>query len=444
MASRRHKPGRAPTREKTRGGAPPPPSRPRFAVAAIIAIAAVALVATVYFLTRHPGPSEGGPPAAPAGPTGVAAADGGTVAAGTGSAPSGPEADVTSPEVWTGRALLVSRKFHEVYTPCWEGAYGAFGDAHLFRATGDSSLLRFHAVTHDLTAMCAGTWVDDRAWVCLAELEWWRVTGRTHMGWIADAVSRYDAARAEGRLSDHEGYWSWYNWSPAHRVNEPIFTNSNMNQLVAVACGLYEATGRKRFLDDALLVWNGDGRVPGIEATLYRGNGLWEGREGRAAFGKELPWGGLAYASIGAALYRATGDRKYREIAVATVRRIMDPRTGWVDPENFYQIRMDGNGNFVQFLLDAWEIAPAELSAVPGMVRTMLQHVWTNDRGTASVVLHRGSDHGIRNGWNPRGGEEGYGVDEVGTVHAQGEAAKAFGYYADVAEEIRKGIPPQE
>ena len=212
-----------------------------------------------------------------------------------------------------------------------------------------------------------------------------------------------------------------------------------MNQMVAVACGLYRATGQRRFLDDALLVWNGDGTIPGIEAKLYRGDGRWEGREGRAAFGKELPWGGLEYASIGAALYRATGAEKYREIAVATVRRIMDPSTGWVDPGNFYQLRMDGNGNFVQFLLDAWEIAPDELAGVPAMVEKMLEHVWSNDGGTAAAVLHRTTDHGIRNGWNPQGGEDGYGVDEVGTVHAQGEAAKAFGYYANVADRIRKG-----
>jgi len=115
---------------------------------------------------------------------------------------------------------------------------------------------------------------------------------------------------------------------------------------------------------------------------------------------------------------------------VATVRRILDPATGWVDPASFYQIRMDGNGNFVQFLLDAREIAPDELADVPGKIEKMLEHVWSNDNGAAKVVLHRDGDHGIRNGWNPRGGEDGYGVDEVGTVHAQGEAMKAFGMFA--------------
>jgi len=60
----------------------------------------------------------------------------------------------------------------------------------------------------------------------------------------------------------------------------------------------------------------------------------------------------------------------------------------------------------------------------------MLTHVWTNHGGTATVVLHRTGDNGIRNGWNPRGGEDGYGVDEVGTVHAQGEAMRAFGTFA--------------
>ena len=28
---------------------------------------------------------------------------------------------------WTERALAVTRLFHRVYTPCWEGAYGAIG-----------------------------------------------------------------------------------------------------------------------------------------------------------------------------------------------------------------------------------------------------------------------------------------------------------------------------
>jgi hypothetical protein len=332
----------------------------------------------------------------------------------------------------------VSKAFRRVYTPCWEGAYGSFGDAKLFAATGDSTILLFYAKEHELSDMCAGTWVDDRAWVCLAELEWWNVTGRTETRWVADAARRYDEARAEGRLSDDEGFWSWYNWPPGRGGSERIFTNSNMNQMAAAACGLYQATGRKTYLDDALLVWNGRGRTPGVEARLYKGNGKWEGRPGRAAFGKELPWAGLEYASIGAALYRATGQRKYREIAVATVRRVLDPRAGWVDPADSYQLAMDGNGNFVQFLLDAWEVAPEELADVPSKVGRMLDHVWTNARGSAAVTLHRETDDGIRNGWNPAGGEDGYGVDEVGTVHAQGEAAKAFGYYANVAARLAK------
>jgi hypothetical protein len=386
----------------------------------ILAIASVILAAALYFLLPENDPTL---PIRQTGASRPATAAGEDPAAGQG---------------WTDRAVLVSRQFHRVYTPCWEGAYGAVGDARLFSVTGDSSLLRFHSVTHDLRGMCSGTWLDDRAWVCLAELEWWRVTGKTHMGWITDAAARYDEARAEGRLSNHEGYWTWYNWSPSHRVNEPIFTNSNMNQMAAVGCGLYEATGRRRYLEDALMVWNGDGVSEGIEARLYRGGGRWEGRQGRAAFGKELPWGGLAYASIGASLFRATGEPKYREIAVATVRRILDPATGWVDPVSFYQLRMDGNGNFVQFLLDAWEIAPVELADVPAKIEKMLEHVWSNDNGTARVVLHRAADHGIRNGWNPRGGEDGYGVDEVGTVHAQGEAMKAFGMFAAVDDRIRR------
>jgi hypothetical protein len=108
----------------------------------------------------------------------------------------------------------------------------------------------------------------------------------------------------------------------------------------------------------------------------------------------------------------------------------MDPANGWVDPEHFYQVRMDGNGAFVNFLLDAYMTAPDELEEIPGKVEKMLEHVWTNHYGKASVTLHRTRDHGIRNGWNPHGGEDGYGVNEVGTVHPQSQALRAFGLYA--------------
>src|SRR5512140_3230135 len=47
-------------------------------------------------------------------------------------------------ELWLKRAYEVDALFHEVYTPCWEGAYGAIGDAYLFATTNDSSLLQFH------------------------------------------------------------------------------------------------------------------------------------------------------------------------------------------------------------------------------------------------------------------------------------------------------------
>jgi hypothetical protein len=331
---------------------------------------------------------------------------------------------------WIDRARAVSAKFHEVYTPCWEGAYGAIGDAYLFMATNDSSLLRFHIVDHDLRLMCEGTWVDDRAWVCLAELTWWSVTGKGNMGLVVDAMRRYDEARREGRFSSHEGFWSWYNWPPGSGVNDRVFTNSNMNQMATVACKLYDATGNRRFLDDALLAWNGDGRIPGIEKRWYRGNGIWEGRLGPAAFGKELPWDGTGYCSVAAALYHSTSDEKYRRIAVATARHVMDPTTGWVDPQDYYQLRMDGNGAFVNFLLDAYAIAPNELADLLPKIEAMLTHVWTNAHGHARFVLHRESDNGIRNGWNPFGGEDGYNVNEVGTVHAQGEAARAFGVFA--------------
>jgi len=332
--------------------------------------------------------------------------------------------------LWITRAEAVTALFHRVYTPCWEGAYGAIGDAYLFAATGDSSLLQFHIFDHDLTRMCEGTWVDDRAWVCLAELAWWRFTGRRNMTLVLDASRRYAEAREQGRFSSVEGFWSWYNWPPSARVQDRIFTNSNMNQMVTVACGLYEATRDRRFLNDALLAWNGDAQHPGIEKTWYRGDGVWEGRAGAAAFGNEIPWDGTGYCSVAAALYAVTQEEKYRSIAAATARHVMDPATGWVDPVDYYQLRMDGGGAFVNFLLDAYEIAPEPLHDLPPKVERMLDHVWTNHGGTSEVTLHRLADDGIRNGWNPGGGEEGYGVGEIGTVHAQGEAARAFGLFA--------------
>src|SRR5207249_776496 len=106
-----------------------------------------------------------------------------------------------------------------------------------------------------------------------------------------------------------------------------------------------------------------------------------------------------------------------KDIAIATVKRIMSPSSGWVDRENFYQISMDGNGAFVNYLLDGYAVDREEMKDVLAKVQTMLEHVWSNHKGLARVTLHRISDHGIRNGWNPFGGEDGYGVDEVGTVH---------------------------
>jgi len=344
-------------------------------------------------------------------------------------------------EKWLHRAYLIDELFHYVYTPCWEGAYGAIGDAYLFGATHDSSLLHFHLVEHDLRNMCEGTWVDDRAWICLAEFLWWDFTGRKHNELVEDARRRYSQARAEGRLSNHEGFWSWYNWPPQIHTDQHIFTNSNMNQMVTVACRLYEATGEKKFLDDALLVWNGDATHPGIEKTLYRGHGVWEGRPGLAAFGKQIPWDGAEYCSIAAALFRVTKNPRYKKIIVATANRIIDPASGWVDARDFYQIRMDGNGAFVNFLLDGYAAAPDELPELLPRIGTMLDHVWTNGNGAASVTLHRESDHGIRNGWNPHGGEDGYGVNEVGTVHAQGEAIRAFGTFAYYMNVEKKTSP---
>jgi len=333
------------------------------------------------------------------------------------------------------RAYAVDKKFQEVYNNGWEAANGAIGEAFLYAATGDGKLLDRYVNDRKLTDLFNGTWVDDRAWICLAELYWWQFSGRKNSEWVEDAKKRYIDARNEGRLSNHDGFWSWYSWPPNARVNDMIITNSNTNQMVTVACMLYDATHDRRFYNDAMAVWEGDRKYPGIEKTFYRGDGKWEGKGGRAAFGKQLPWEEASYLSVVAAMYRMTGSRKYKMIAAASAKRIMDPANGWVDPTDYYQLRMDGNGAFVHFLLDAYLVAPEMLPDMPMKVERMLEHVWSNHHGASYVLLHRLGDDGIRNGWNPSGGEEGYGVDQVGTVHPQSQAVRAFGVLAYVLHE---------
>ncbi len=336
------------------------------------------------------------------------------------------------------RAYAIDDEFQRVYTAGWEGANGAIGEAYLYAATGNANLLNNARNIRPLTKLQNGTWVDDRAWICLAELYWWQFSGRKNSIWVEDAKKRYDEAKEEGRLSNHEGFWSWYNWSPKQKVDDMIITNSNMNQMVTVACMLYDATREKRFYNDAILVWEGDSKYPGIEKTFYRGEGGWMGKQGRAAFGKQLPWEDASYCSVGAAMYRMTGNAKFKKIVAASAKRIMDPLNGWIDSQDYYQLRMDGNGAFVHFVLDAYMIAPELLPEIPEKIEKMLEHVWTNHHGEASVTLHRFSDDGIRNGWNPYGGEEGYNVNEVGTVHAQSQAMRAFGVFAYVLHEKLK------
>ncbi len=336
------------------------------------------------------------------------------------------------------RAYAIDKEFQRVYTAGWEGANGAIGEAHLYAATGNAYLLNNVMNIRPLTNMQNGTWVDDRAWICLAELTWWQFSGRKNRIWVEDAKKRYDEAKEEGRLSNHEGFWSWYNWAPKQKIKDMIITNSNTNQMVTVACMLYDATRETRFYNDAILVWEGDSKYPGIEKTFYRGEGEWMGKQGRAAFGKQLPWEDASYCSVGAAMYRMTGNAKFKKIVAASAKRIMDPLTGWIDSQDYYQLRMDGNGAFVHFVLDAYMIAPELLPEIPEKIGKMLEHVWTNHHGEASVTLHRFNDDGIRNGWNPVGGEEGYNVNEVGTVHAQSQAMRAFGVFAYVLHEKLK------
>ena len=112
------------------------------------------------------------------------------------------------------RAYAVDVKFQQVYNAGWEAANGAIGEAFLYAATGDSNLLKRYLNDRKLTDMFNGTWVDDRAWICLAELYWWQFSGRKNKAWVEDAEKRYIEARNEGRLSNQEGFWSWYSWPP--------------------------------------------------------------------------------------------------------------------------------------------------------------------------------------------------------------------------------------
>lgn len=338
-------------------------------------------------------------------------------------------------KVTVERAYEIDVQFQRVYNAAWEAANGAIGEAFLYAATGDGKLLNMYLNKRRMSEMSNGTWVDDRAWICLGELYWWKFSGRKHSEWVEDAKKRYDEARKEGRLSHHEGFWSWYTWAPDANVKDMIIMNSNTNQMVTVAGMLYEATKEKKYYDDALLVWEGDAKYPGIEKTFYRGEGKWEGKAGRAAFGKQLPWEEASYLSVAAEMYRITDNPKYKRIAVLSAERIMNPANGWVDPDDYYQLRMDGNGAFVHSVMDAYLLAPDSLADIPRKVGRMLEHVWSNHHGASYVLLHRLSDNGIRNGWNPKGGEEGYGVDEIGTVHAQSQALRAFGVYAFVLHE---------
>jgi hypothetical protein len=115
------------------------------------------------------------------------------------------------------RTYSIHKTFRRVYTAGWEGANGAIGAAHLFAVTHDTTLLVAYSTGMNMLNMYNGTWVDDRAWICLAEMYWWHFTGRTVKGWVQDAKKRYQDAKAERRLSNHEGVWSWYNWPKTGR-----------------------------------------------------------------------------------------------------------------------------------------------------------------------------------------------------------------------------------
>ena len=117
-------------------------------------------------------------------------------------------------KVTVERAYEIDAQFQRVYNAAWEAANGAIGEAFLYAATGDANLLNVYQTQRNFIEMSNGTWVDDRAWVCLAELYWGQFSGKKHSEWVQDAKKRYDEAREEGRLSHHEGFWSWYSYAP--------------------------------------------------------------------------------------------------------------------------------------------------------------------------------------------------------------------------------------
>ena len=333
--------------------------------------------------------------------------------------------------IYIDQAEKIDGLYRMVYKPDWRGAHGLIGQAYLYKLTKDKSYLDFVTKEHEILRLDNGEWVDDVAWVSLAILHWWDATGRKNDKWFKNVKKRYDRARKSKLLLHEDGYWTWYNYKKRWLFNPgKRFTNSLMNQMVVIACWLYEVTGEKKYLDDALLVWNGDKNYPGIEKRLYKGNGIWEGKPGRAAFGAELPFNGGAYLSVGTALYRITKDEKYKKILIDTAKYLLNPKNNWVAEKYYYQKHIDGNGAFVNFLMDAYSIAPDELAEVLFKCKEMLDHVWTNNNGKSRVTLHQDIDHGIRHGWNPEGGEDGYYPDEIGTTLAQAEALRAWGVVA--------------
>ena len=329
------------------------------------------------------------------------------------------------------QAEKIDNQFRSVYKADWRGAYGLIGQAYLYKLTKNKSYLDFITKENNILKLDNGEWVDDVAWVSLAILNWWDATGRKNDKWFNNVKKRYDRARKSGLLLHEAGYWTWYNYKKRWFFNPgKRFTNSLMNQMVIIACWLYEVTKEKKYLEDALLIWNGDEKYPGIEKQLYKGNGIWKGKPGKAAFGAELPFNGAGYLSVGSALYKVTKNEKYKKIVIDTTKYLLNPKNNWVAEKYFYQKYVDGNGAFVNFLMDAYSIAPNKLSEVLPKCIKMLDHVWANTNSQSGIVLHRKYDHGIRHGWHPEGGEDGYYPDEVGTVLAQGSALRAWGIIA--------------
>jgi len=173
-------------------------------------------------------------------------------------------------------------------------------------------------------------------------------------------------------------------------------------------------------------VWNGM-RITRCGEKNYRGHGIWKGTK-ESGFGKQFPWMG----SMCSIRLQCSDDRrkKYKETAVATAQRIMDPANGWWSAR--FLSAADGLEMALSFIhIRCVSNCSGPAPDIPYKIEKMLEHVWTNHHGKQLITLHRPID-------------DASGTDGIRTrqdvtkwmnwtVHAQSEAVRAFGVFAIIA-----------